>query len=132
MTLRRALLTWLSLAMLMSLNGIFREAVLVRRFGRRAADGLSAASGTALILGATGFSYRRSHTRRALRPAYVALLWGALTPGFEFSVGHFVDRKSWRELLENYAFWRGKLWPWILVCLAVSPFFWSRWSVRRR
>lgn len=59
MSLVRILLVWLLLAVLMSGNGIFREAVLLPQVGRAAADLISALLGIGIIMGTTGFFFRR-------------------------------------------------------------------------
>ena len=117
---------WLLLAMLMSANGVFREVVLVPRVGATAAGVLSAALGIAIILGVTRPFLRPFAARPTARPGRVALAWLVLTVAFEFVVGHWVDGKSWRTLLENYALWRGHLWPIVLAAVVAAPFLWTR------
>jgi hypothetical protein len=127
------LAVWLLLAVLMSANGVFRELVLRPRLDGATADALSAASGIVLILTAT---------RALLGPALagasgmqLALVSAALvaaTVAFECVVGRTVDHKSWAELAGNYAFWRGRLWPWVLLVLALSPLLWGRWLAAGR
>jgi|GEM_PF-3949169 len=58
MRMRAVLGVWGLLAVLMSLNGIFREAVLADHFRRSTADLLSAVLGIGIILGATGAFFR--------------------------------------------------------------------------
>jgi hypothetical protein len=118
---------WALLAMAMIANGALRELLLVRTLGRAGADVLSAAIGIMLIL---------SITRPFLRPLAghaetsslltISLAWVLLTVAFEFVFGHYVDHKSWSELAANYAIWQGRLWPIVLLTLAVTPFIWSR------
>jgi hypothetical protein len=50
-----------------------------------------------------------------------------LTVAFEFLIGRYVDHKSWADLVGNYAIWRGRLWPIVLLVLALTPFLWGRW-----
>jgi hypothetical protein len=120
---------WLLLAVLMSGNGVFREAVLVPGAGRAAADVLSAVIGMIIILVVTRSMLRPlagAPTNALLR---VSLIWLVATVAFEFLVGHFVDRRSWTELAGNYAIWRGRLWPLVLTTLVLAPFVWGRWRV---
>ena len=56
----------------------------------------------------------------------IASLWLCLTVGFEFTFGHYVDRKSWTELLANYNLLDGHLWPLVLASLVCAPFIWGR------
>ena len=129
----RVLGLWLLLAVLMSANGVFRELVLRPTFGGVPADGLSAAIGIALILSATRVLLQpvlAGASTAQLAAVSVALV--VLTVAFECVVGRAVDHKSWAELAANYAFWRGRLWPWVLLSLALSPFVWGRWLTAAR
>ena len=126
MSILRVLLVWVLLAVLMSVNGVFREAVLVPQAGRAAADIISAALGIGIILGTTGFFFRRLRGEPASRLATISVLLVALTVLFELVVGHWVDGKSWSELAANYALWEGRLWPILLLVLALTPFLWAR------
>jgi hypothetical protein len=123
----RILTTWVFLAIAMSLNGIFREAVLKRAMAGSAADAVSALLGAAIILLVTRPMFRplRGSPDRVL--AMTSLVLVVLTVVFEFAVGLYVDHKSWTELLDNYAVWRGRLWPILLALVALTPFVWGRW-----
>jgi hypothetical protein len=124
---------WLLLAVLMSANGVFRELVLRPRLDDASADMASAAIGIVVILGAT-----RALLGTALAGAsgaQLAQVSAALvvaTVAFECVVGRTVDHRSWTELAGNYAFWRGRLWTWVLLALALSPFLWGRWLTAGR
>lgn len=104
----------------------FREFVLVSAVRRGAAELLSALLGIGIILGTTGVLFRVFSGWRSANPFLLASIWLVLTLAFEFSVGHYVDGKRWRALVENYAIWDGKLWPIVLLSLIVAPFLWTR------
>lgn len=122
LSLKRALGVWAVLAVAMSANGMLRESVLVRLLGRAAAGVVSAALGIAIILTTALRLLAPRRAASASDAARVSGLWVAATIVFEFAIGRFVDRKSWRELLENYAVWRGQLWPLVLLAVALAPF----------
>lgn len=126
MTLRRTLLVWLLILPLMIANGILRERALVPSLGRRGADLASALFGIAIILSVTRPFLRRASDRSLRALATVSVVWLLLTVAFEFLFGHYVDGKSWSELAENYALWRGALWPLVLASLVAAPFLWGR------
>lgn len=126
MSFRRTLGVWALLALLMTANGVLRELALLPWLGRSAADVLSAVIGIALILGTTRAFLRPLAGTPSAHPGRVALAWIGLTVAFEFLVGRYVDRKSWSELLANYAIWRGRLWPVVLAVVAAAPFLWLR------
>ena len=75
----------------------------------------------------TGRSLRPFAGRADARPGRAALAWLVMTVAFEFLIGRTVDHKSWRELVENYAIWRGRLWPVVLLTVVLAPFAWTRW-----
>jgi hypothetical protein len=126
MSVRRTLGAWILLAALMVANGALREVALVPWLGRAAADALSAATGIAIILAVTRAFLRPLAGLPTAHAGRVALTWVGLTVAFEFLFGHYVDRKSWAELLANYAVWRGRLWPAVLAAIAAAPFLWTR------
>jgi hypothetical protein len=47
--------------------------------------------------------------------------WVVLTVFFEFGFGHWVDRKSWAELLDNYDIAEGHPWLLVLLWIGVGP-----------
>jgi hypothetical protein len=114
------------MAAAMSLNGIFRVKVLVPRWGGVWAGVASAASGIALIqLIARQAMHAASPPSMRQRIA-MATVWLVLTLAFEFTFGHYIDKKSWPELFANYNLMKGNLWPVVLVSLAIAPFVWGR------
>jgi len=126
MSLARTLGVWLLVLPLMVANGVFRETVLVPSLGRGSADVASAAIGIAIILLVTMPFLRHARDRSTGALARVSVIWLVLTVAFEFLFGHYVDGKSWTELAEHYAIWRGKLWPLVLASLVLAPFIWGR------
>lgn len=128
MRTRAVLGVWALLAFLMSANGIFRELVLVTAVRRGAAELLSALLGIGIILGTTGVLFRAFPGWQRANPLRLASIWLVLMLAFEFLFGHYVDGKSWRELVGNYAIWDGKLWPIVLLSLVAAPFLWTRSS----
>jgi hypothetical protein len=123
--------TWLALAVVMSANGAFREMVLRRAVGS-AADIISAVLGIGIIVLITRSLLRVTSPLPISRVLVASALLVALTVAFEFLFGHYVDGKSWSELAANYAFWKGRLWPFVLLTIALMPFVWGRWLTRGR
>lgn len=119
---------WLIILPVMIANGMFRELVLRNAVGPDAAETLSVLLGMIAIVLLTRPLLRRlaGNPPAALLRASLTLV--ALTVAFEFLFGHYVDNKSWMELIENYFIWRGNLWPLALATLAFMPFLWGRWS----
>jgi hypothetical protein len=128
MTFPQLLKAWSIIALAMIANGIIRETVLRHLVGPRVAEVLSLALGVAIILTMSRFRLRplAGQTTRNLILASATLV--VLTVAFEFLFGHYVDDKSWSQLLLNYAIWRGELWPLGLLSVALAPFIWGRWA----
>lgn len=132
MSLIKLLGLWVILAVAMIANGILRETVLQPQFGSPTADVLSALLGIVIILAVTRPFLR---PLAGATPPELLIVSGALvilTVIFEFTFGHWVDGKSWSELAADYAIWRGRLWPIVLLVLAASPFIWARPSNARQ
>lgn len=124
----RVVAAWFALALAMSANGLVRELYLKRLVGPAAGDVLSAATGAIIILAVTAVLFRPFAGRPLRDLGRASALLVVLTITFELVIGRYLDRKSWQELLENYAVWRGRLWPVLLVIVALTPFVWGRWS----
>lgn len=123
MSLLRLLGTWLLLALLMPLNGALREFGFKRVMPAGLAEVLSVATGVAIILATTRWLFRiPPETASRQLVAYSAILV-ILTIAYEFAIG-LAGGRSVAELLENYAIWRGKLWPLVLAALAAAPWLW--------
>jgi len=115
------------MAAAMSLNGIFRVTVLVPRWGELWAGVASAASGIALIQLISREALR--HERPPIRQRFaISSLWFLLTVAFEFTFGHYVDGKTWSELIANYNLFARHLWPIVLSTLVAAPFVWGRYG----
>jgi hypothetical protein len=123
----RVLGSWLALAVVMSINGVFRELALRPTVGPRVAAVLSAAIGLALVLLTTRVLFPPLTDRGTSTLVIASVLIGCLTVAFETALGRVVDHRSWSALLEHYALWRGELWPIVLAVLVLTPFIWGRW-----
>lgn len=118
---RRYLLAWLGLALLGPLNGIARELLYREPLGESASHQVSSLTAIALFAIYT-FLIERPWPLPNRRVAVgVGAIWLVLTIAFEFSFGRFVDGKGWDELFADYNLVRGRLWPLVLLWLAISP-----------
>lgn len=117
----RAVVVWLGLALLASLNGAFRESVLVPRMSETAARAISTLMLSVVILiaalAAIGWISPAPH-RDAWR---IGVLWVVLTLAFEFLAGHYLFRIPWRELTRDYNILQGRIWVLVLIVTAVAP-----------
>lgn len=129
MTFAKLLRAWLIILPFMIVNGIFRELVVMQLVPARAAEAISVAIGLVILVGLTRVLLRPLAGKPVSHLARASLTLVALTVAFEFFFGHYVDRKSWSDLVANYEIWNGRLWPIALGTLAFLPFLWGRWSI---
>jgi hypothetical protein len=118
---RRWIVAWLGGSILGIVNGVARELAYKDRVGDSTANQISAVSLTAPLALYFVVLQRRwplSTTPTALE---VGGVWVFLTVLFEFGFGHYVDRKSWAELLDNYDITEGHLWLLVLLWIGVGP-----------
>jgi len=74
----------------------------------------------------------RRHPLPSTRDALlVGLSWATATVGFEFGVGHYINRDSWRELLQAYNLTQGRLWVIDVAGIAALPAVARWWRIRR-
>ena len=130
MTFTALLKAWLIILPAMIANGIARELVIRRAVGAAGAEAISATTGIMIIVVLTRYLLRPLAGRPPATLVRASLTLVLLTVAFEFLFGHYVDRRSWGELIANYAIWRGHLWPLVLTTLAFMPFLWGRWSLK--
>jgi hypothetical protein len=129
-TLRRWLVAWIGGSALGIANGIIRELAYRDHVGEATADQISTASLIALLALYFWTLERRwpiPTTRSALA---IGGVWVVLTVLFEFGFGHYIDGKSWSELLENYNVPAGRIWILVLFWIAIGPL--TIRAVRRR
>ncbi len=120
---------WALMAVAMSANGIARELYLKTILTGRSAGIVSALSGVLLIGLITRWGFRplASSSPSLSDLWFLSVGLVVLTVLFETLLGRVVDHKSWTELAEHYALWRGELWPIVLAWLGATPFLWCRW-----
>lgn len=123
MTLTRLFLVWLLLAVLMPVNGILREFGFKRIVSGAAAEVLSVITGIAVILATTRWLFRIPADTPTSRLTLFAVILVGLTVAYEFAIG-IAGGRSFSEMLANYAIWKGRLWPLVLVALAMTPWLW--------
>ena len=111
---------WVGLAGLATVNGISRG-LYARRLGDDRAHQVSTATLVAVVLPYAQAIERRRPIATAGDAAGIGVTWLALTVAFEFGIGRYVAKQSWRILLADYDLRRGRLWPVALVAVALAP-----------
>lgn len=122
MSVRRALLIWLILAVVAVTAGVVREAFLTPRVGALAAHQV----GTGVVVAA--FALVTWKTVRWIVPdlergrlVALGVGWTALTVVFEFAFGHWIVGHPWSRLLADYDLTAGRLWALVLLTMLVAP-----------
>ncbi|ADE11555.1 conserved hypothetical protein [Sideroxydans lithotrophicus ES-1] len=127
----RYLAAWFVMLVVAMINGALRDFTYGRQLPALLANQLSCASGI-ILLGAVIYLYQRRWAFASARQAWViGLFWMALTMAFEFLFFHYAAGHPWSELLENYDIVHGRLWPLILLWVAVAPYFFFRLAGKR-
>ena len=117
----RLVLIWFGLLVLAVLNGGFREALLVPRFGRAVAQALSTVM-LSLLIAVLGWLALPWIGPRTLQDAWtVGVLWVVLTLAFEFLAGHFLFGKPWPELFADYDVFAGRIWVIVPIVTLMTP-----------
>lgn len=124
----RALLVWLAILVLAVANGALREALLTPRLGRSTGLLLSGILLSAVVLLVARISAGWLEADSATTSWWVGALWVGLTLVFEFSFGSLVQHKTGSEMLQQYLFRDGNLWPVVLVVILIAPRVWYRAS----
>lgn len=121
----RYLLAWFVLLLVAMFNGALREFTYGKHVSELLAHQLSCISGI-LLFAVVIRQYVRLWPPVSAREAWqIGLLWMALTVAFEFLFFHYVAGHPWQVLLANYDMSAGRLWPLILLWVAVAPrLFW--------
>lgn len=116
----KALTIWAVILVLAMLNGALREYALIPGLGTPAGLIASGLLLSVLILAVAFAALPWLNPRGAGQLLAVGLGWLALTLIFEFSFGLW-QGKSWPQLLANYTFENGNLWPVVLLVTALAP-----------
>ncbi|MBI4807818.1 MAG: hypothetical protein HY799_02550 [Nitrosomonadales bacterium] len=114
------------------LNGALRESTYGKFVSELSAHQISCLTGI-LLFAVVIRQYVRLWPPVSAREAWqIGLFWMGLTVAFEFLFFHYVGGHSWQVLLANYDISAGRLWPLILLWVAVAPYVFFRHSRHSR
>jgi hypothetical protein len=119
-TPRRALLSWLVLLVVAFLNGTLRVVAYPASLGDFAARQVAAVVGAVAFGAVIWFLLRRWPVAGARQAWAVGALWAVLTVIFEVAMVRGSGR-PWQEVAEQYALWKGSLWPLLVLWVLVAP-----------
>ena len=113
-------------------NGVFRQSVLVPRVGARPAHFASTLSLSAVVLAVSYLFMRLVDVDYSGTDLWLlGATWVGLTVAFEFGFGHYIVKKPWEVLLEDYNPLKGRIWILVLAVTFLAPFVADaivRWS----
>jgi hypothetical protein len=117
----RYFLAWFPMLALAVANGTLRQATYGKRIPELRAHQLSTLS-AAVLLGAYIWLVIHAWPPGSAREAVlVGVLWLVLTVAFEFFMGLVLARRPLREVLKDYNLARGRVWPLLLLWIALAP-----------
>jgi hypothetical protein len=122
----RALAVWFAILLMANVNGALREVLLIRPFGPVAGRSISTLLLCAIIVLISWLSIDWIKPATRAEAVQIGILWLVLTLAFEFLVGHYVFRKSWPDLLEDYDLSRGRIWVLALLTVSTAPLLTAR------
>lgn len=122
----KAVLLWFLLMVLAIGNGTVRIKLIIPFTGLAWGLAISTILLCALILVATWLSIRWMGPGSAQQAMGIGALWLAMTLGFEFGAGHFLFKKPWSELLQDYDLSRGRIWVLVPFVTALAPWLMAK------
>lgn len=128
MTPVRALLSWLVLLAVAFLNGAVRQLAYPPSLGDFAARQVSAGAAAVLFGVAIWLLLRRWPPASARGAWATGALWAALTVVFELALTRG-EGQPWGAVLDQYALWRGSLWPLLVLWVLAAPR--ALWAIQR-
>ena len=114
------LLAWFPMLLLAIGNGIFREAVLKKKFSNEKAHKVSTLTLILLLGWYVFFIVKRFPPASATQALWIGITWMLLTLVFEFSFGRYRGQ-SWNAMLAEYNLLNGKLWALVPLWILLAP-----------
>lgn len=122
----KALAAWFAMLLVSVANGAVRDLTYARHMSELGAHQLSTAA-SVLLLGLVMRGFTRWCPPASAREAFgIGLAWTALTVAFEFLFFHYAGGHAWSELRANYNLLEGRIWPFVLLWIAVAPYVFFR------
>ncbi|MFM7219505.1 MAG: hypothetical protein ACKO21_04695 [Nodosilinea sp.] len=117
----RSVIVWLLIALAETLHGILRVRLLNRRIGDRQARQVGVLTGSIMILLIGWLTMPWIGPASIPQCLTIGALWLALMLTFEFGLGHWVFRFSWRRLTADFDLCKGGLLSLGMAVLFLTP-----------
>jgi hypothetical protein len=112
---------WAGAAVIGVANGILRASTYGKQLPDTLAHQISTLTAVTAFAGYFRVLDRRWPVATSRQAREIGLAWFLMTVCFEFALGRFVGKLSWKEMLADYDLRRGRTWPVVLAWLAVGP-----------
>ena len=124
----RYVLAWFPMVAIAIANGALRESGYGQHLSELTAHQISTLTAVVLFGAYIWFVVQFWSPTSKAQAIAIGLLWFVMTVAFEFLFGHFVAGHSWERLLHDYNLLAGRVWPLVLVWVAVAPYLFFRMS----
>ena len=127
----RYLLASVGLMAVATANGVTRETTYGKALDEDVAHWISLVPMVGLFAVYVNFLERRWPLPSWPSAVVVGGAWAAIAAGFELGVGHYVDGKSWSDLVREYNLAAGRSGAIVLAVTAALPSVVRAWRRRR-
>ena len=121
-------LAWFPMVAIAIANGALRESWYGQHLSELTAHQISTLTAVVLFGAYIWFVVQFWSPTSKAQAIAIGLLWLVMTIAFEFLFGHFVAGHTWERLLHDYNLLAGRVWPLVLVWVAVAPYLFFRMS----
>jgi hypothetical protein len=104
------------------INGAIREGWYGKHVSELQAHQLSTVTGILLFGVYIWVLMRLWRPESAEQAIAIGLVWLGMTVAFEFLFGHYVAKRSWRELRRDYHLFAGRVWLVVLVWVTIASY----------
>lgn len=115
------LLAWFPMLLIAIANGFLRDVVYKQYTGDLAAHQLSTVSLIVFFGIYIRYIVNLFPPASGIQAVLAGLLWLILTLAFEFGFGRYRGN-SWAKLLEDYNLFKGRVWIFIPLWVAIAPY----------
>jgi hypothetical protein len=129
--MQKYILAWFPMLIIAIANGMVRQSLYAPVVGDLAAHQISTVIAIVLFGLYIRWGIRRWAPASPSQAVAIGIVWFLMTVAFEFLFGRFVAGHPWETLIANYDLSAGRLWPLVLVWLAVAPWLFHRLRTRR-
>ena len=122
------MLSWIGLVSIAIINGIIRDTKYRKLMNELQAHQIS----TLIFILLSGVYIwtlsLRLRMESSSQAITIGLIWIVMTIAFEFLFGHYVAKRSWSRLLQEYNIFKGRVWILVLLWAGIAPYLFYKLS----